>query len=58
MKYRQSDRFVVLKIMGIINPQERRDLHNTNFGIETLSIHRDRRNNGNENIKNSSKSKE
>ena len=40
--YRESDKPIVLKILGIINLEEKRGLHNIALDRETLTIHRDR----------------
>ena len=52
MKYRESDILIVLMILGIINLEEKRGIHNTALDKETLTIHRDGGNNENEIRKN------
>ena len=42
MEYWQSYKSIVLKILGIINLEEKRGLHNIALDRETLTIHRDR----------------
>ena len=48
MRYRQSDSFIVLRMIGIINQSKGRELHSNVLSEDTLSVLRDGRNNGNE----------
>ena len=53
MRYRQSDSFIALRMIGIINQSKGRELHSNVLSEDTLSVLRDGRNNGNEIRKNS-----
>ena len=48
MRYRQSDSFIVLRMIGIINQSKGRELHSNVLSEDTLSVLRDGGNNGNE----------
>ena len=48
MRYRQSDSFIVLRMIGIINQSKERELHSNVLSEDTLSVLRDGGNNGNE----------
>ena len=48
MDGRQSDSFIVPKMIGIINQSKGRELHSNVLSEDTLSVLRDGRNNGNE----------
>lgn len=43
MNYRESDKSILLLILGIISLKEKRDLRNTALVKETLAIHSDRK---------------
>ena len=43
MNYRESDKSIVLLILGIISLEEKRDLYNTALVKETLAIRSDRK---------------
>ena len=48
MRYRQSDSFIVLRMIGITDQSKGRELHSNVLSEDTLSVLRDGGNNGNE----------